>query len=73
MTDKWVVYTSSRWGGSLAETYWTGTFTESGKPAQSSQVFDAKHFNTARDAYDVAGFHRLLSWRVGLRNVESLH
>ena len=72
--NKWYVFKPSRYGGVHAENYWTGEMTDKGDPAMTNKVFKAKGFDSAREAYEVAGKTRKLNWwRVGERKCEVFH
>ena len=41
----------------LRESYWTGEWTNSGRPAVTGKRYYAKAFKTKREAYDIGGKH----------------
>ncbi len=60
-------------GDTFNEKYWTGSFTATGKPQQTSLVYQAAKFDSPDHAYRIAGRRKVLQrWIVGWRDEESI-
>ncbi len=82
MITKYVVFHYDRYAGVEKEVYWRGTLTPRGEPAISKHINEARHYVSARDAYDHAGSmwelqpsgtKGLGTFKVGKRYVDRLH
>lgn len=66
---RYAVFTNNRQfsehSGASRFTYWTGSFTSSGRPKVSTKIKSVMKFKSAREAYEAAGaFKQLWGYRV---------